>query len=189
MIVKKIILTCSVLLGIFCSACNADIVPCQRQPIQNNGVTLSDLISTANVVALVKATSFTENSSQSSYTGYYQFQSVSTVLGLFNPDKKIWGDVPYKEIPQQYIDITPTHNAIDFGNLYGEGMTEIVVDDKGNCNLMPRFKIGWNYLVLIGVDSTLAFEPINSPHLDQWFKKVVVESNIIKDKNWLKDNQ
>ena len=172
------------LFGFFNSVCRADIMPCQGQAIKNKNVSVSDLISGANTIALVRVTSFTENSLQNLYSGYYQFQSISTVLGLFNPDYKLWGGMTYKEIPQQYMDLTQTHNAIDFENLYGVGITEIRHDTNGSCSLMPRFKIGWNYLIITGVNSTLAFEPINSPNLDQWFKKVVITSNIIKDKNW-----
>jgi hypothetical protein len=83
------------------------------------------------------------------------------------------GGLPYQVIPQHYIDITERHNNLDLSYVTS-GSTGFIMHE-GKCSLYPRFLIGYNYLVITGVQTTMAFEPINSTNIDKWFKAVVNE--------------
>jgi hypothetical protein len=119
---------------------------------------------------LASAEEFVTDGSNPPYDGYYVFAPGEELKGHYQRQIKVWGSEPYERIPQFYIDITEMHGIQDTNRLYG-GTTGII-ETKNGCFLNPRFSIGWEYLLILGVNSEMAFEPVHSPTLDEWYKSV-----------------
>ena len=128
---------------------------------------LDEMVEAADVVAFVRVADFTQDDSVSGFDGYYEFDLISDLMGELPIDFKLYGSEPYSSLPQAYIDVTAVHNHIDLDRMTG-GLTGYLEQD-GRCKLLPKFHIGFNYIAILGVQSRLAFEPIHSPHLDNWF--------------------
>ncbi len=152
---------------------SADSKPnCSKSFFDNRGASVNELVGQSNTIMLASAEEFTLDNSNPPFDGYYTFMSSGTVLkgDRFLSKVKVWGSSPFQAIPQNYIDITAQHGALDMKGLYG-GLTGII-ETEDRCYFSPRFLIGWNYLLLLGVDSAMAYEPIHSPSMDEWYQAV-----------------
>lgn len=145
--------------------------PCQEAAAKWRFRSVEDMVRSAEGIALVTATTFTYSESSLGFEGYYQFEMVGELSGEFAHDTKVYGGAPFETMPQSYIDITEVHDRLDVKRLTG-GMTGFA-ERNGDCTVSPQFYLGYNYLIFLGVDSQMAFEPINSPQLDRWFQAVL----------------
>ncbi len=137
--------------------------------------TVKQIVGNADLVALLTVDKFTLDNSNKPFKGYYNFTVSNELKGDWDSIRKlkIWGGQPYKQLPQYYLDLTQQHNELDLNNI-SSGLTGFI--DIGNtCELYPRFLIGYNYLIVTGVKTTMAFEPINSTSRDKWFNAVYDE--------------
>ena len=104
------------------------------------------------------------------FPGFYTLVVQDEIKNATKAEYKIWGLPPHENIPQYFFDLTLVHNNLNFDALYG-GTTGII-EIENSCVLAPRMIEHWNYLVFLGVESELAFEPIHSPQFDLFFKKI-----------------
>ena len=161
---------CFLFVGCAGGAANADSTPCSGEVIKNRGLSIEQIVASSTSIQLAYVEEYVVDGKNIPYTGYYRISPISELKGSSKASGVIWGLEPYAEVPQQYMDITEVHATIDPESVYG-GHTAIV-DYDGVCVLAPRFKLGWLYLIISGVQSEMAFEPINSPQLDAWYKQV-----------------
>lgn len=145
---------------------------CSEIFFANRGASVNELVGQSDTILLATAEEFNLDNSNPPFDGYYTFISSGTVLkgDRFLSKARVWGSSPFQTIPQNYMDITAQHGAQDMEALYG-GLTGIIETEDG-CYFSPRFMMGWNYLLLLGVDSAMAYEPIHSPNLDEWYQAV-----------------
>lgn len=167
---------CAALIIPLISACisspaKADPVRCDEEFFVYRGSSVDTLVRNAETILIASAEDFVPDTSNPPHEGYYIFVTSGTELkGSPGGQFQVWGSSPFATMPQYYVDITETHQNYDLDNLYG-GTTGTVENDDG-CFLNPRFLIGWRYLLLLEVNSEMAFEPINSPNIDQWYLAV-----------------
>lgn len=86
---------------------------------------------------------------------------------------EIRGAPPIVDIPQSYLVTTELHARINPTRPGGFGLTDLKrLRGEEQCQAAPAFKVGYRYLIIGGVDSRIAFEPIHAPELDAWYKAV-----------------
>lgn len=155
-----------------CSANDAQAKPrpCEGEYKTWRGASVQSIVDEAEFIAFAKASSFSDDKSNPPFQGYYTFAPQVELKGYLTVSEKVWGQRPYQEIPQHYIEITSSHNSVDPDRVFGGNVS--INDSEGKCILMPRFKIGWNYLVITGVQSEMAYELINTTTDDKWFLAV-----------------
>lgn len=151
---------------------NASVFAANYQCNQET-TTVKKLVTEAKSVFFGRALSFTK-AKHPVHSGYYKFATSSQLKGANIGINKIWGSEPYKEISQYDIDTTLRHNTWT-SELRGSASTGFAVHE-GKCYLSPSFKLGWDYLIITGVQSPYSYELINSPSLDNWFKMVRAEA-------------
>lgn len=144
---------------------------CKGELIENRGISSTKLLQKAETAFLGKVSSYTFEKGHPIFSGFYTVNVQAEIKGVELGQYKIWGDKPFDVLPQHYLDLTISHNSMNFDSLYG-GTTGII-ETKQTCILKPKFLIGYNYLILLGVKSELAFEPINSPQIDLFYKTIL----------------
>lgn len=138
---------------------------------------VSEIVANSHTIFLATASEFVPDNSHDGFDGYYIMYSTGTELkGGAQGPLKIYGRYPYDYPPQHYFEIRERHEEIaeayrSFKQSGPGGISEIT--KMGTyCPLAPRLVLGYTYLVLIGTDSRLSFEPIHTPRNDAWFNLV-----------------
>lgn len=145
---------------------------CQAGYVAWEGRPLRDLVEHSSDIYLATAKTFTPDSSKEGFDGYYTFESTGTELkGGGQGIRKIYGRSPYEYPPQSYFSIDRNHQVLNIDSIYG-GET-FYIQDGDYCHLMPRFVIGYRYLIFIGIESRMSFEPIHSTTQDAWMSAVI----------------
>lgn len=166
------ILCCSILLSIFyINSAWASNLRCKGEIVENRGISSAKLFQKSETAFLGTIVSYTLAQGHPVFTGFYTVNVQAEIKGVKLSNYKVWGEEPFEYLPQHYIDITQAHNDMNFEAMYG-GTTGIIETKKG-CILKPKFLIGYNYLVLLGVKTELAFEPINSVQSDLFYKSIM----------------
>lgn len=134
--------------------------------LEDQGKSVKELVEKASIISYMEAVSFEEDDSVAPFDGYYQLGvrwelKPNAVMGF-----RVLGLRPHKNFPQYFFDLTQRHELINVNKVTG-GFTGTVIID-GKCTLAPRFVLGYNYLVFVGIESRMAFEPVHSPDLDKW---------------------
>jgi hypothetical protein len=132
----------------------------------------------SHTIFLATASSFVPDTSKKGYDGYYILASTGTELkGGPQSQQIVFGKAPYAYPPQSYFRVGERHSEIDPEAVYG-GLTDIIAQGT-HCPLLPQFVLGYRYLVLLGTDSSMSFEPIHAPRNDAWYLAVrkVIEGN------------
>lgn len=105
--------------------------------------------------------------------GTYQANVISTLRGEQKHVLSLRGYKPPSVVPQYYFDLTEHHSGFDPDNLnanFGRGL--IFEKNEDECRIFPDFVEGYSYLVFLGVNHELSFEPINSLTADRWYLMV-----------------
>lgn len=132
---------------------------------------LSEIIDASQTIYLGVPYAFVPDSSKVGYEGYYLVSSTGTELkGGAQSDRKIYGDAPFAYPPQHYFNVERYHKEMNLKNISG-GLTDFFVDGS-HCRLLPKFVIGYTYLIILGTESRMSFEPILDNRSDQWFINV-----------------
>ncbi|MEC8926133.1 MAG: hypothetical protein VYD07_09480 [Pseudomonadota bacterium] len=143
---------------------------CKGKIIENRGISSAQIYQKSQTIFLGKVASYTIEKGHSLFPGFYMVDVLDEIKGVKLGTYKVWGERPFEYLPQHYIDITKSHNNMNFEALYG-GTTGIVETDK-ECFIKPKLMVDYNYLILLGIQSELAFEPINSTQFDLFYKKI-----------------
>lgn len=133
--------------------------------------TLDQLIESATGVYLVEAEAF--EPARDAEFGTYTLKVISARKG--NEKRvEIVGRAPPLEVPQYYFDATLRHSRYKIEDLNANFGRFVEYQKLGSsCTTYPDFVISYRYLLFIGIDHELAFEPINSTLEDKWFQAVL----------------
>jgi|GEM_PF-2943715 len=163
----------------FCLIINTSVLA-GNSPCVHKVTTVKELVKEAKSIYRGRASSFTK-AKHPVYSGYYTFHTserykYDPIYGTAGPpgDTIVWGLEPYTEIRQSDIDITLFHNTWT-SELRGSGSAVITIHE-GKCYLTPKFKLGWYYLIVTGVESVYSYELIHSPLYDNWFQMIFNEA-------------
>jgi hypothetical protein len=148
---------------------------CQTGYVEWQDRPFSDLIAGSRAIFLATAQEFVPDTSVEGFDGYYLVSSTGTeIKGGAQGLVKIYGQVPYPYPPQIYFDIPNRHQELadrhrEFGQTSLPGGISGVTNIGTHCPLAPRFVIGYQYLIMLGTESPLSFEPIHAARSDAWF--------------------
>lgn len=166
-------------LGLSCTpALSSPSNPCETGYVEWDDATLSELVHGSDMIFLARAYEFVPDTSRMGFDGYYLMSSTGTELkGFPRGNTKIYGQEPYAYPPQIYFDIPNRHQQLadrhrEFGQISLPGGIAGATNIGKHCPLAPRFVIGYDYLVMLGTESRLSFEPIHSGASDPWFALV-----------------
>jgi hypothetical protein len=134
------------------------------------GKPVADLAAASHTIALVNVAGFVADPQANGKDGYYVLSPQIILKGKPDNVYKIYGFSPFDQIPQSYFNIEWNHNRPDREKIY-RGEAEIL-EKNGECHPVPKFIIGYNYLILLGTNSKMSFEPINSVENDNWYRDV-----------------
>jgi hypothetical protein len=133
--------------------------------------TVEALVESSTGVYLITVAGF--EASEETEFGTYRANVVSTIYGEQKQVLTLRGFAPPPVPNQYYFDLTEHHSNFRSDNLnanFGRGL--IFEKAEGRCQIFPDFIEGYNYLVFLGVNHELAFEPINSITSDKWLQMV-----------------
>lgn len=147
-------------------------VSCDRSlpPFTYQGASLQSLVSDADAVIYARAVSFRADERSDGLDGEYEFQLHWALKGSPSRPITLAALRPYETVPQHYLDLTETHERFDPESVYSFSQT--VVEGRRDCEASARFLIGFDYLIFLGLDSFVSFEPVHSPRLDAWYLAV-----------------
>ncbi|MEP0190384.1 MAG: hypothetical protein ABJE00_08235 [Erythrobacter sp.] len=152
---------------------NVSLSKCKTGHVEWENSSVEEIVDASEKIFLGTVSTFVIDSSNSNFDGYYEIQSTGTELkGGPTYSVKVYGQKPYEYLPQSYLHIEDTHREISERDwLGGTGTTDIVKIGE-HCPLNPRFVLGYRYLVMLGTDSRMSFEPVYSTRKNHWFKLV-----------------
>ena len=163
-------------LGLSCTpALSSPLNPCETGYVEWEDATLIELIQGSDTVLKATAYEFVPDTSREGFDGYYLMSSTGIELkGRPRGYTKIYGQKPYPYPPQIYFDIPNRHEQLanrhrEFGQISLPGGIAGATKIGTHCPLAPQFVIGYDYLVMLGTESRLSFEPIHSSGSDAWF--------------------
>lgn len=141
--------------------------------------TVEQLVEASRGVYLVTVADFEE--SDDPEFGTYRANVITTIHGEPKSVLRMRGYKPPASPPQYHFDLTEHHSEFSADNLnanFGRGL--IFEKSGGECHIFPDFVSGFNYLVFLGVNHELAFEPINSIAKDKWLQMVRDRSELVR---------
>lgn len=149
--------------------------PCKTGYIEWEDRPLSELVKGSHTIFLATAYDFVPDESREGFDGYYRMVSTGTELkGGAQGVVKVYGQQPYPYPPQSYFDVSSRHQKIADQQRASNkptppgGLTGYTVNGT-YCPLSPRFVMGYTYLVLLGTESRMSFEPIHATADDAWY--------------------
>lgn len=129
---------------------------------------VSEIVNASDTIYMEVPIAFVPDASRTGHAGYYLISSTGTELkGGAQSVRRIYGQEPFSYIPQHYFTVDQRHSEIS-EDAIGDGFT----GTNENCALSPRFVIGYRYLIMLGTESTMSFEPIHDSKNDRWFKLI-----------------
>lgn len=157
--------------------------PCKTGYVEWDERPLAEIVEASDVIFLGRVDEFVKDDSRNGYDGYYL---VGSALGVDMKGKtqgrvKIYGSAPYPYPPQSYFQVDQKHASLNEDTVYwGRGGETGIWTERKNgvliegshCPLLPRFVIGYDYLMMFGTESRMSFEPIHSIMTDNWYKLV-----------------
>lgn len=143
---------------------------CRTGYIEWIGKPVREITEASHTIALVNVVGFVQDSQPDGEDGYYILSDIIVLKGDPKNNNKIYGFRPFDQIPQEYFNTERNHNRIDRQGAY-HGNAWLI--EKGSkCRPVPKFVIGYNYLILLGTESKMSFEPIHSVIHDKWYLDV-----------------
>ncbi|MEM6475814.1 MAG: hypothetical protein AAF687_06575 [Pseudomonadota bacterium] len=160
--------------------------PCKTGYVEWSRQPLSKIVEESHTIVLATAGEFVPDTSRPGFEGYYTLNSTGVVVkGRPKGPIKVYGQAPYDYPPQFYFDIEWRHKEIvanhkAHNQVSTPGGVAGTTNVDNHCPLAPSFVRGYSYLVMLGTDSRLSFEPIHASRArdDAWFALVqeMVES-------------
>ena len=159
----------------FTSVSSRPVDPCETGYVEWEDATLTELVAGSDTIFVATAREFVPDTSIEGFDGYYLMLSTGSELkGSPRGLAKIYGQEPYPYPPQIYFDIPHRHQELadrhrEFGQISLPGGIADAAKIGTHCPLAPRLLIGYDYLVMLGTDSRLSFEPVHATRNDAWF--------------------
>lgn len=173
---RAILMFCLAGFGLSCTPVSSRPVdPCETGYVEWEDATLTELVEGSDTIFLATAHEFVPDTSVEGFDGYYLMLSTGSELkGFPRGLAKIYGQEPYSYPPQIYFDIPNRHQELadrhrEFGQISLPGGIADAAKIGTHCPLAPRFVIGYRYLIMLGTESQLSFEPIHAARNDAWF--------------------
>ena len=154
--------------------------PCKTGYVEWSRQPLSKIVEGSHTIVLATVGEFVADTSRPGFEGYYTLYSTGVeVKGRPSGPIKVYGQAPYDYPPQIYFDIEWRHNQIAANHKAHNQVTipggiAGTTNIDNHCPLAPKFVLGYRYLVMLGTESRLSFEPIHSGRArdDSWFALV-----------------
>lgn len=150
--------------------------PCKTGYVEWEDRPLSEIVRASDLIYMGTPVEFVKDDSQSGFDGYYLVAHANGIdlKGRVHGMKKVYGAAPYAYPPQDYFRVDELHSSFDENTTFwGRGGIGIRLRYEGShCPLLPRFVIGYDYLMMFGTESRMSFEPIHSITTDNWYRLV-----------------
>lgn len=147
-------------------------VTCDRSlpPFTYQGASLETLVDHADAVVLAAAASYEPQVREDGLEGVYEFIIHWSLKGDPDTPLRMAGLGPPDAIPQHYLDLTEQHAQFDSDTVFSFRQT--LIENGRDCDAATSFVLGYDYLIFVGLDSFVSFEPIHSPRQDAWYLAV-----------------
>lgn len=138
---------------------------------------LDEIVANSPTIFLATAEEFVPDQTRPGFDGYYVLLSTGVELKGGGQGKVVvYGQAPYQIPPQHYFDLSAHHKqmveAFRQSGRIERGGVGSYTQIGTHWPIAPRLVLGYQYLVLLGTDSRLSFEPINDLLQDEWRKLV-----------------